>query len=126
MTASAPAIPEDDRLINELRGYADLTVGHGMGIQVQGVHLRAILARLDDLQRRLDATAPVEHAAPALAWQTALAAVLPIVDEILQNDDYADLCGVNLIDALQAWSARNQVPLDPDTIVAVERALAGE
>lgn len=123
------ALPAD-RLIGEFRGYANLTSGNGLGITIPGTHLRAVVDRLDDLEKQAATTRTPAPVAPAPAapdlWQANLGAVVRIVAEILENDDYADLCGINLPDALQAWADRNETTLTPATVTAVNRALSGE
>lgn len=123
-------VNREDQLIEEIRGYALLTVGQGMHVSVSGDHLRAVVARVDSLQQQV-AHPPQPRGRrsptpPEPAWQADLSPVLRIVAEILEGDSYADLCGVNLIDALHAWSARNATKLTPATAAAVERALAGD
>jgi hypothetical protein len=116
---SAPAAFTDDQLVDQLRGYLTLVTGHGMHVTVRGDQLRAILRRVD--------TPASNGATPAVVdpWQEPLSGVLRIVAEIIEDHAYRDLCGVNLVDALHAWAARNSTRLDPDALTAVNRALSG-
>lgn len=124
------AVSTEDRLIGEFRGYAALTTGNGMGISIPGTHLQAVIDRLDTLEaaRTVAPTRTPRPVAPPPPdmWQAPLSAVLRIVAEILEHDDYADLCGVNLPDALQAWADRNNTTINKLTLTAVNRALSGE
>lgn len=126
MRGLAPSRPEDT-LIREVRGYADAASGRGMHVTVSGEHLAAVLQRLDHLEveARARAAATPPAAPPEPVWQEPLAQVIPVLDDIAQSKEYKDLRGVNLLDALTAWAARNGTTLDPDAISAVSRALAG-
>jgi hypothetical protein len=115
----------DDHLINELRGLLPLVTGHGMHISVRGDQLRAALGRIDSLQHA--PLEPVTVVAPSPpVWQEALPSVLRILAEVIEDHAYTDLCGTNLVDAIQAWAARNHTTLTVEQLTAVDRALSGE
>src|ERR1041385_3871144 len=113
-------VSPDDALIQELRGYAQLTGGQGMHISVSGAHLRAVLARIDALEPLAASNAPRTNGhRPPPPWQEALVPPVQVLAEILESDDYADLCGVNALDALAAWATRNPGSLNPSAMTAV-------
>lgn len=123
---TATRLTGDDRLLAEFRRLKHSTRGRGMSTVISGEHLAAVDRRISQLEAELEHRPPANgHRPVERPWQAMLGPVVQILDSILQDPECVDLRGVNTVDALSAWAARNDYVLSEDVVSAVNRALSG-